>query len=389
MDISSIVAVLIVCCGLYYLTVQVGLIVGLFFLPKPTTAIRSFVSVIVAARNEERTIGRLLESLSRQSYTDYEVIIVDDRSEDATAQIVHTYQESNTKVRLVSIKSVSDRLPPKKNALTEGIRESKGEILCFTDADCDPPSTWIETLLSYFESDVGVVAGYSPYVANLHAHTQRLDLWSRALSEFIAGEEFKGAIWSAGGIGMNLAWLCTGRNLAYRRKVFEEVGGFEQIKKSISGDDDLFIQLVRRTTRWKIRYARSHEGFVPTQPPATFEEFVAQRTRHFSVGKFFTFPMKMFFFVFHGSNLLIFLLAIGFIFSRSLFQYGIIVFALKLAVDLLLTLVGVQILSQGTVTRRMRPGNFVLTEILYIVYNTFIGPLGFLRSFEWKPAKKT
>ena len=385
MNLYSYIPLILIFCAAYYSLVQLGLLVGLFRLPSPTNRSQPRVSVIVAARNEEHRMEWVLDALWRQTYPEVEVIIVDDRSTDRTVEIVKAHQQSAQNVHLVNIKHVPAGFPAKKNALNEGIRASTGEILFFTDADCLPPPDWISTVVAFFEDPVGVVAGYSPYDSALLPSESRIGFWRSLLQRFVAGEELKGAVWSAGSIGLNLAWLCTGRNLAYRRKVFGEVGGFERIKMSISGDDDLFIQLVRRATRWKIRYALNPESHVPTPPPETFPEFVQQRTRHFSAGKFFTLPMKTFFFLFHVSNLLLLIGFIGCFFSRELALSGVLAFLAKIVFDFLLTLTAVRRFGLTGSRGTSLIGGFLLTEILYIFYNTFIGPLGFIRKFDWKP----
>jgi cellulose synthase/poly-beta-1,6-N-acetylglucosamine synthase-like glycosyltransferase len=229
-----------------------------------------------------------------------------------------------------------------------------------------------------------MVAGYSPYDAKMLPHGASNKLGRKLLHAFVVGEEFKGAMWSAGSIGMNLAWLCTGRNLAYRRAVFDEVGGYERIKMSTSGDDDLFIQIVRRLTKWNIRYASSPDSFVRTAPPESFAKFIEQRTRHFSAGKYFTLPMKTFFFLFHGSNLIVLLGLFTIFFSVPIFYFAAAAFAVKLTCDFILAITATHRLRRTTVHLGFNFLNFLLTEILYIFYNTFIGPLGFVRTFTWK-----
>ena len=385
MDSSSVLSSLLVCSLLYYALVQFGLVLGILRLKKTDAAAQPFVSVVVAARNEERTIEPLLASLLDQSYPHYEIIIVDDRSTDSTSAVVAAHQKSDSRLKLVTVASNSSDLPPKKNALTKGIRSSCGEILLFTDADCIPSKNWIAALVSQFDDTVGVVAGYSPYDANLIVSGRSGKPLQNFLHRFVRGEEFKGAIWSAGSIGLNRAWLCTGRNLAYRRRVFDEVGGFEKIKMSISGDDDLFIQIVRHTTKWKIRYAVKPDSFVRTAPPVTFSEFVQQRTRHFSAGKFFSTPMKAFFFFFHLSNLILLLGLTTMILSTQLYQLALLGFAIKLACDLLVNWAAIRVILNMEIRKGFNFSDFLLTEILYILYNTFIGPLGFVKTFRWKP----
>jgi cellulose synthase/poly-beta-1,6-N-acetylglucosamine synthase-like glycosyltransferase len=363
----------------FYAVVTAGLLLGLRRLAfKPSTA-TPLVSVIVAARNEAENIGNLLNCLVRQDYDNLEIIVVNDRSNDQTASIIEQFCADHPKIHLLNVTSFLPGMPYKKNALAQGIAASKGTILCFTDADCLPPVRWVSLMVSAFGDGVGLAAGYSPYSATSLQRPAASPLVS-LLHRFIEYEELKGAIWAAGSIGLNKSWLCTGRSLAYRREVYNEVGGFDKIRESVSGDDDLFIQLVRRETSWDMRYVTSPESFVPTVPPATFADFVRQRTRHFSAGKFFPPQMKAFFFFFHASNLLM-LAAFAASFFMDYPRSLIVPYLCKCIVDAIL-------FTRVAPTFRMTSfaSSFIVMEMLYVIYNSCVGPLGFLRKFDWKPA---
>ncbi len=320
----------------------------------------------------------LLDCLTRQEYPRFEIVVVNDRSTDKTPAIIDQFQTIYSDIHRIDILAPDPNMPNKKNALANGIAASHGEILCFTDADCLPQPRWISDLVSTFDDRTGLVAGYSPYSARKDQHTKS-PLLTRILIAFTEYEEFKGAVWAAGAIGLNRGWLCTGRSLAYRRSVYDEVGGFEKIKQSISGDDDLFLQLVRRETRWKIRYVTTPTSFVPTFPPSDFRQFIRQRIRHFSAGKYFRIPMKVFFLCFHGSNLLIVLSLMLSIILRPE-QVIIWPYAVKCLVDAFF------VFSAGPKFRQMRFAlSFLFFELLYAGYNTLVGPLAFLKRFEWKP----
>lgn len=367
----------------YYTIVLIGLAIGLRRLKYQPTEKTPFVSVIVAARNEEMNMPALLECLVHQNYPIFEVILVNDRSSDRTPAIVEEFQSRFTNIHRIDISETSKDMPAKKYALSQGIASSKGEILCFTDADCLPPRSWIRALVAGFNEKVGLVTGYSPYVNSIPQKGTRVPILRRLFYRFIEYEEFKGATWSAGAIGLQKGWLCTGRSLAYRRKVFAEVGGFEKIKQSISGDDDLLLQLIRRETSWRIRYVTLPESFVPTLPPRDFAHFIQQRTRHFSAGKFFPISMKAFFFAFHASNLAIFLSFLGFLIFGA-HNVPIWPFLVKCLVDSLLFLAASPVFLQTSFA-----SSFLLMEILYILYNSIVGPLGFISGFTWKPEKNS
>ena len=378
MEILIIVRLFLLFAAAYYLTVHLGLTIGLRRCKQTKSPLQPFVSVIAAARNEERTIGKVLECLSQQTYTHYEIIIVNDRSTDNTAAIIADFQMKNPAIKRIDITTVPNDMPAKKNALRAGINASKGEILCFTDADCFPPPTWVAELVQQFEPKVGLVAGYSPYT--IPSDKTRTNGLSKTLFfKFIAYEEFRAAIWSSGAIGWNLGWLCTGRNLAYRRKVYDEVGGFEKIKQSISGDDDLFLQLVRRQTDWEIHYVKTRESFVPTVPPADFRSFVEQRKRHFSATKVFTFPMMLFFFFYHLTNFLLFFSPFLFLLHLLSIPFVIACIVTKLFADTALVL-----FSARTFDGSKYKCSFIIMEVFYVLYNSLIGPLGVFKKFEWK-----
>ncbi|MBN1441355.1 MAG: glycosyltransferase family 2 protein, partial [Planctomycetes bacterium] len=102
-----------------------------------------FISVIVPARNASATLPGCLLALRAQSYPRdrFEVIVVDDGSTDNTAAVAAKFW-----ARVISI-------PPSGPAVARnrGVKESKGEILLFTDADCAPTPGWISRLVSAFD----------------------------------------------------------------------------------------------------------------------------------------------------------------------------------------------------------------------------------------------
>jgi cellulose synthase/poly-beta-1,6-N-acetylglucosamine synthase-like glycosyltransferase len=360
----------------FYLLVHIGLIVGIKRLDRSVSKEKPYVSVVVAVRNEGKNIGRLLECLLKQTYRNYEIIIINDRSTDNTRNIIAGVQKNSPHLKCIDITDVPDDMPAKKNALRAGISASTGEIICLTDGDCFPPEKWIEKIVESFGPDIGVVAGYSPYIPPPMEYSTA---GKKLMHDFIAYEEIRAAGWSAGSIGLNYGWLCTGRNFSYRRKVYEEIDGFEKIKMSVSGDDDLFLQAVRRNTDWKITYNLYASTFVPTAPPGSFGSFAMQRKRHFSAAKYFPLNMKLFFSLYHFSNLFLFLSPLIYIAGYIVGYMLAICILCKLTADSLLFYFLGRIFSGKKFFR-----SFVLMEALYIPYNIFMGLTGLIGKYEWK-----
>ena len=113
-----------------------------------------FVSVVIPARNEEKYIERCILSLLKQDYPEFEIIVIDDNSTDATSKILKNIIESNKnkiassatgvsipsnmttdRLRIITLKDKPDEWTGKTWASQKGFLEIKGEILLFTDAD--------------------------------------------------------------------------------------------------------------------------------------------------------------------------------------------------------------------------------------------------------------
>lgn len=325
------------------------------------------ISVIVAARNEEKNISSLLQSLVEQKYPSeqFEILVVNDRSTDSTASIAELFAHRHGNVRTINITSNSSDMPHKKNALRTAIAQSKFNIFAFTDADCLVPKNWLNEISENFTNDVGVVAGYSPYMP-------------AAPNSFLRYEEFKNSLIAASAIGLKNAFMCTGRNFAYRREVFEEVGGFEKIKHSISGDDDLFLQLVQRKTLWKIRYMTSLESYIRTVPPASFKQFVSQRTRHVSASIFYPKKIQLMYSLIHLFHLAVFA---GFFFTPL---FSLIALMVKFNADAAFISHGKKLLGE-----EFSVPEFAADETLLVLYSFCIAPLGVLMKFDWKGSANT
>ena len=232
---------------------------------------RHAFSVVIAARNEEEAIGACLDGVLAQEYPAdlVEIIVVDDRSEDATAEIVRSRAALHPRVKLLQVTSVPEGMAPKKHAITKAIEEvATGEIILATDADCRHLPTWIGEINRMFSSDVGAVIGHTVYrdTGTWAGRVQALDFFSnRALG--------------TGLVGNGHALLSTGANLAYRRSVYDEVGGFGGAMAMISGDDDLLLQRVEKLTPWRVVAATDPRSFVETDGVPDVKTFVMQRAR--------------------------------------------------------------------------------------------------------------
>lgn len=269
-----------------YLVMGLVFLLGLFQPSPSRNSLRPFVSVIIAARNEQENIINCLQSVIAQTYPkdQFEIIVVDDRSEDKTSESVLSLAKDHPQLKLIWVSEKQDKISGKKNALDKGIRESRGDILLFTDADCRVKSTWIEGMVSYFDDKVGAVIGFSSVVSG--SFFEQLQAY-----DFLA---LMTAACGAANFGLPLA--ASGQNLAYRRRTFEEAGGFKKIMERISGDDTLMIQQIRKNTSYKIVFAGKRETYNTTRPMTSMKTFIEQRSRWASNGTIMISLNPLFFF---------------------------------------------------------------------------------------------
>ncbi len=375
-DLSMMLPVAAFVCAIMYAFLHLLLAAGIFRHRTSTGSRRppGKISVLIAARNEAVSIATTLHALLQQTVQPDEVIVADDRSTDATAEIVSGIARDHPHVRLVSISSVPDGIAPKKHALQTAIKASCGDILCFTDADCIPPKEWLASLVSAFDDRTGVVVGtYVPH----SAHDAARSISHRLLRSFIRYEKLRATLLAIGALEVGHPWMASGASFAYRREVFDEVGGYGDHLSALSGDDDLFLQQVRTKTRWKIRSVLSDRAAVLTHVPDTFGEFVQQRKRHFSAGRSYARSTQLLLFLYHASNIVSLSALVAWFFFPSPMLLG--AYAVKVSADLLFFAS-----AERHISRSRDWALFLLMEFLYALYIAGIGTLGRFGTPAWK-----
>jgi len=360
-----------------YLLILLSFLFGLFFPSKRRTSQKYSVSVVVAARNEEQNIGNLLAELVDQTYPKamYEMIIVNDESNDGTGEIIDRFANQYENIKHIrTTRQTVNGLTAKKNALNQGIQKSTGEIILSTDADCHVKPTWIETMASYFTKNIGMVIGFSQlgnknYNYSFFERLQAVDF----LSLMAAAQ---------GASNINFPLAVSGQNIAYRKDAFTAVGGFEKIKHRISGDDVLLLQLIRKYTNWKIRFAPSEKAFNWTEPEKTIKSFLNQRKRWASNGSYQIRLNIIFFFfitsVFFANLTFVLGLPIYFLCFDTI-RIPLICLLAKFMIELLTTLKGSLVFHRTDLIKY-----FPIWTILQPPYVIFTGLMGTLGRFIWK-----
>ncbi len=237
----------------------------------------TYLSVVIAARNEQKNIINILQSIENQSIgkKHFEIIVVDDFSTDNTFQLIETFT-TNSKL---NIRLVKNDIQGKKNAITKAIALAKGEIIVCTDADCIVSEKWLETIAAYFASTQAELV-FGPVMieaseANLFHQMQQIEFASLIGSG--------AASWHA-----NMPNMCNGANLAYKKTAFTTVNGFEGNEGVASGDDEFLMHKIFEKSPDKVFFLKSSDAIVTTKPLNSLNDFFRQRLRWASKWEHYT-----------------------------------------------------------------------------------------------------
>lgn len=333
------------------------------------------ISVIIAARNEEKNIANCLFSILEQHYDPqlFEVIVVDDQSEDNTAAVVNRLCSIYSNLTCIHLKAEENTVAYKKKAITAGIKKAKGKLIVTTDADCIVPENWLKNIAAFYESKKAVFIAAPVVIApgkGLVKLFQSLD--------FLSLQGITGA-----SVFAQFHTMCNGANLAYEKKVFEEVNGFEGVDNIASGDDMLLMHKVFLKYPDKVHYLKSKAAIVQTAAVNNWTEFFNQRIRWASkAGKYNDkriFGTLLLVYLFNFSFLIVFIIAF---FAEGLFMYLISILLLKTLYELFFMIPVARFFDKEKLLWW-----FPLMQPLHILYTIVAGLLGSITTYTWKGRK--
>ena len=230
------------------------------------------VSVIVCAHNEYDNLQDYLSILLEQDYPCYEVIVVDDSSEDGSDLLLERWSRQYGNLYHTFVPRGARVLSNKKLALTIGIKAAHYDYLLLTDADCRPESKhWIREMMKGFANQqTEVVLGFSPYFEK-----------KGLLNHLIGYDTLFNGLQYMGMARAGKPYMGVGRNLAYKRETFFSVGGFKGLLGNRAGDDDLFVNRIANAANTVV--VNNPNSIVWSVPKTTWREWFHQKRRHLSV----------------------------------------------------------------------------------------------------------
>jgi cellulose synthase/poly-beta-1,6-N-acetylglucosamine synthase-like glycosyltransferase len=379
----EIFAILLITIAIIYFSIIILYSIGWFktktFQSKKNVVSSTKISVIIVARNEVENIAACLESLKRQTYStkNFEVIVIDDHSEDDTFNIAEKIIApiDNWKIeKLENLVSKAKNSSFKKQAITKGIELATGNLIVTLDADCVVPQNWLQTIAEFYEQHqpkmIVMPVRFEEGNASLQVF-QQMDLTS------LIGI-------TAGSLYWNFPVMANGANLAYEKKVFQQVNGFEGNEQIPGGDDIMLLLKIKKQFPKSIKFLKNDSVIVTTRAVVTLQEFCNQRLRWISKsGKFGDWKITVVLvisYLFNLATILAFI--IGCVASESLFLTATTVLFLKWCTEFYLVKSTSSFLKQP-----FSLFNYLCCNVLHQLYVVVFGLLGTIVQYKWKGRK--
>ncbi|MTI32782.1 glycosyltransferase, partial [Xanthovirga aplysinae] len=333
-----------------------------------------YFTVLIPVRNEEKHILNLLQGLNGQTYPSFEVIIINDSSEDETLKKIRGFvPQLNFPLKLIHLDLSDDyKGSHKKKAITLGVECSSGEIIVCTDGDCLVQKDWLATLDSYwngFGEKLQFVSGGVTFQGE------------RNFFEQLQTIEFASLI-GAGAASMQLGApnMCNGANLSFRKSAFIKINGYEGVDHIASGDDEFLMQKINRAFPGQLGFLKHSSHVVSTWAKSSIKEFMHQRRRWASKWSFHK-NIKV-----QILAILVLLYHLGWIAQFVLLIFGLFPPSLFLFLLLLKSMAEFLFLKDvlGFMEKRLKKFHFLILQILYSFYVVLIGIAANFGSYQWK-----
>ena len=333
---------------------------------------RCKISVVIPVRNESSNIIKLLQDLNLQTFNpkSYEVIIVDDCSEDDTLDLLKEFvDKAKFDLKIIELRE-KNVTSPKKKAITEAIKIAQGELIITTDGDCRVRKGWLENLwIFYQQKNAKLISGAVTF------------LEEKKLFERIQTVEFASLIGSgAASLQMGFPNMCNGANLAYPKSVFEEVDGYQGVDQIASGDDEFLLHKIADRYPEKIYFLKNPQNIVFTQAKPNWNDFYQQRKRWAGKWKYYKDNriklLAFFIFVVNSALLLSFALFCSGFLTSSTFLILILIKFVPEFVFLGIVL--------AYLTKKKFMIYIPLVQLIYPFYVTFFGFVAQGKTYEWK-----
>ena len=348
---------------LVFISIIINTVKTIFLLSHGNIKSKVKISVVVAAKNEEKNIPGLIKSLTEQKYSDdlYEVIIVDDNSTDDTLNISKELIKDLNNYSIIT--ADEKKFKGKKGALQLGVEKAQHPYILITDADCRPEFNWIQAFADKFFVRFDFVFGVAPFFER-----------ENFINKISCFENLRSSLLTLTATKLRLPYSASARSFGFSKEAFYEIAGYSNTIETLSGDDDLLLREAVKH-KMKIDVLADRNAFVYSESMGKLDDYLRQKTRHTSTSVHYLFSQKLFLSSWHFLNLS-FLISPLLLFISNKF---LVLFFLKLFGDISLVL-----MTQKYFNYNFNFIEIILQQIIYefmLVINFFNANF---RKIEWK-----
>lgn len=328
------------------------------------------VCILVPFRNEQENIGACCDALINLNYPHdkLEIILLNDASSDKSVPLARNKTADIAHIKIVDITEEKNNLKAKMNVIAQGISITSAEYIFVTDADCQPSADWLKNTIAHFDDKTALISGFTildEKVLTLFGLLQKLD-WV-----YLQGLAFYSAL-------INKPFTIIGNNLAFKRAVYNEMGGYENIGFSITEDHALMQAILTKTTS-SIKYIRDENAIVTSKPLKSPEDFIKQRMRWIKGGL----SGRLYAYVLIGSTLSMHIIILYILFSGMWTPFTAAIIGMSAGIEYLFIKTNLKALNLSGLKKY-----FWLYEMFYWFYPiVLIVLLPFHRTITWKDRK--
>jgi cellulose synthase/poly-beta-1,6-N-acetylglucosamine synthase-like glycosyltransferase len=327
-------------------------------------------TVVIPARNEASNIKACVDSILAQDYPveSFEVIVIDDFSEDDTAFIVKAIGHDHPNVHLLSL---ADYFKPgemnsfKKKAIEKAVSQAKGQWIVTTDADCIIPKQWLTLYNAYILKNKPVfVAAPVMFIRE-----------SGILNEFQVLDFLALQGITAAAVGAGKHSMSNGANLAFEKSAFIAVGGYQGVDQIASGDDMFLMHKMKVTLSNRIGYLFHPGAIVLTKAMGNWKDFIMQRIRWSSKARYY------------DDNSIFWVLLLVYLYNLSLLVLLLAGDYSSLTITIAFKIFFELFFLQPVSDFYKMPGQlryFPLYQPLHILYTLIAGLFGQVKTYTWK-----
>ena len=324
------------------------------------------VSIVLCARDAYEYLVELVPVLLGQDYPDFEVVIVNDCSDDETEEYLKDLERKEPRIKPVQLKQHLNFFNGKKFPLSMGIKSAQNDLLVLTDCNCMPTNDqWLRSVVNCYGKNTEVVIGYSPYVRKkgLLNYLMRFDAMQNALlylSAALTGHPYMGI----------------GKNLSYRKELFYRNKGFTSHYTTSVGDDDLFVSQV--ATKKNTEVLIDPDNAILTTPTGNFRKWARQKSSRYSTMPQYNAGARLLLSLFYISQFLFYTSFIALIALFTMPAFAITggeMFYIPILVFFFLMRFGTQLIIYHKASKRLGEKGLLPGLIAYDFLFAFLSPI--------------